>query len=347
MIGTTMRTLLAGALAAGTLVAGASSLPASAGAEEALGASRAAVEARRRFNAAFEGKTIAFVPITMGVPLTITWKDTIEREAGKLGMKFVLRDPNLDMGAMTQAVSALIGERPDVMVVHNPSVQLLAKLLKKAEKAGIHVVQINMASNTPTSAYVGADFYRIGKETAEDIVTQCGAGSGRSGKVAIVEGDPTSSVSMEQVTAAKAVFAAHPDIQVVSSQPGYWDANKAREITASVLTQHPDLCATYGVWGIMQLGAGQAIKEAGLTGKVLNYSNGGGPQIICDSIKAGLIDKYWSFDAKLQGHDIMTAVKMILQSGAAPGDLRTVLYSDTRMITAENADGACWQMPGQ
>ena len=347
MTGRTIRTMLAGALVAGAMAAGAVSLPAAAGAEEALGASRAAIETHKRFNAAFKGKTIAFVPITMGIPLTITWKDTIEREAAELGMKFVMRDPNLDMGAMTQAVSALIGEKPDVMVVHNPSVQLLAKLLKKAEKAGIHVVQINMASNTPTSAYVGADFYRIGRETAEDIVARCGKGSGRSGKVAIIEGDPTSSVSMEQVTAAMAVFDANPEIKVVSSQPGYWDANKAREITTTVLTQHPDLCATFGVWGIMQLGAGQAIKEAGLTGKVLNYSNGGGPQVICDSIKAGLIDKYWSFDAKLQGHDIMTAVKMILQSGVAPGKLRTALYSNTRMITAENADGACWQMPGQ
>jgi len=312
-----------------------------------LAASPAALAVKQNFDAAFEGKTIAFVPITMGIPLTITWRDTIEKEAAELGMNFVMRDPNFDMAAMSQAVTALIGEKPDIMVVHNPSVQLLAKLLKRAEAAGIHVIQINMASSYPTSAYVGADFYRIARETAEDIVAECGAGSGKSGKVAIVQGVATSSVNIEQLTAAMAVFDQHPEIQVVSSQPANWDGGKAREITTTVLTQHPDLCATFGFWGIMQMGAGQAVKEAGLTDDVLVYANGGGPQVICDAIEGGLIDKYWNFNAELQGHDIMTVAKMILQSGQAPGQLHTAIFSPASVTTAENAATACWQMPGQ
>jgi ribose transport system substrate-binding protein len=62
-------------------------------------------------------------------------------------MKFEIRDPHFSADAGAQAITSLISEKPDVLVVHNPDVQSYAKLLKRAEEAGIHVVQINMRSN--------------------------------------------------------------------------------------------------------------------------------------------------------------------------------------------------------
>ncbi len=307
----------------------------------------AAVAVRKHFEDSLRGKTIAFVPVTLGIPLTEAWKNAMETEARALGMKFVVRDPNMDPTAMTQAVSSLIAERPDVMVVHNPNVQLLAKLLKKAERAGIYVIQINMASNYRSSAYVGVDWYKMGQEIAADICKECGQGSGKSGKVALVQGPTTSAPSIEQVQGAMSVFKKYPEIKVVSNQAANWDGKQAHDLTAIVLKQNPDLCATYGMWGVMQLGAGQAVREAGLLDKVLVYASGGGNQIICDNIKAGIIDKYWNYDAPLQGHDIMAAAKMLLQSGLKPGQLKIALFSQAQMVTSKNTDGACWSLPAK
>jgi len=318
--------------------------PVKADSAEVKGATKATRKIRENFDGVFKGKTIAYLPITLGLPLTNIWNHVIKKEADELGMKFIMRDPNFDPAVMTQAMSAFIAERPDVLVVQNPSIQLLSKLSKKAEKAGIHVIQINMISNYQTSAFVGADFYRIGVLTARDIVKECGKGSGKSGKIAFVQGTTTSSSNIEVLKGAMSIFNQHPEIKMVSNQPANWNANKAREITATVLKQHPDLCATMGVWGIMQLGAGQAIKEAGLTGKVLNYSSGGGPEIICKSIKAGLMDKYWSYSAELQGHDIMSTAKLILQTGLKPSQLRIALFSRLKVLTKANADNACWKI---
>jgi len=307
----------------------------------------AGVAVRKHFEDSLKGKTIAFVPVTLGIPLTAAWKNAMETEAKALGMKFIVRDPNMDPAAMTQAISSLIAEHPDVLVVHNPNVQLLAKLLKKAEKAGIYVIQINMASNYRSSAYVGVDWYKLGQEIAEDICRECGRGSGKSGKVALVQGPTTSAPSLEQVQGAMSVFEKHPEIKIVSNQAANWDAKQAHDITAIVLKQHPDLCATFGMWGVMQLGAGQALREAGLQDKVLVYANGGGNQIICDNIEAGMIDKYWNYNAPLQGHDIMAAAKMLLQSGIKPGKLKMALFSQSKMVTRENAAGACWSLPAK
>jgi len=79
-----------------------------------------------------KGKTIAWVPVGLGTPLTEEWTRRIKMGAEALGMKFVLRDSNWDPRREAEAVQSLINERPDVMVVHNFDVQLLAKLIQQA-----------------------------------------------------------------------------------------------------------------------------------------------------------------------------------------------------------------------
>ena len=47
-------------------------------------------------------------------------------------MKFEIRDPHFSADAGAQALTSLISEKPDVIIVHNPDVQSYAKLLKRA-----------------------------------------------------------------------------------------------------------------------------------------------------------------------------------------------------------------------
>ena len=42
-------------------------------------------------------------------------------------MKFIVRDPAANPAAMQQALTALVDEKPDVIVVQNPSVTLLMR----------------------------------------------------------------------------------------------------------------------------------------------------------------------------------------------------------------------------
>jgi ribose transport system substrate-binding protein len=267
----------------------------------------------------------------------------MKAEAEGLGMRLEVRDPNWSTSAMTQAVTAFIAEKPDVLVVHNPNVQLLARQLKQAEEAGIYVVQLNMVSNYKTDAFVGGDWRGLAKGMAEDIVKTCGEGSGKSGKVAIVQGELTSDVSILEMEGAQEVFAKHPEIKIVSDQAAMWDPNKAREITAAVIQQNPDLCAVLGHWGPMTLGSGQAVKAAGLSDKVTVYSTGENPQIICDAVKDGVLTKYWSVDNLKQGRDVMLTIQYLLTMKQPPGTFKLAAYSPFDVITRENAASMCWK----
>ena len=84
----------------------------------------------------------------------------VQSEAAWRGMKYVVRDPNNNPSAMQQALTALVNDKPDVLIVQNPSVTLLMKELKRAESQGTHVIQINMSSNYKSDAFVGADWAR-------------------------------------------------------------------------------------------------------------------------------------------------------------------------------------------
>lgn len=292
------------------------------------------------------GKKVIFVPISMGISLTEGWVRRMRDHAAMHGYTFDVRDAAFNTGAMSELLAKAISEHPDVLVVHNPTVQLLSRQIKQAESEGIKVLQINLQSNQPSTAFVGANWTRIGKEIAEDIVKECGEGSSKSGKVAIVPGQLTAADSVMMNDAAFAVFEQHPEIEVVSNQASDWEPEKARQITATVLQQHPDLCAIFGHWDVHTMGAGNAVKDAGLADSVLVYSTGGGDNVACKAVEDGIQDRIWSYDADGQGRDAGTMIDLLLQGAtAADGSMMTV-ESPLKIIKAGDSydPSLCWKM---
>ena len=329
-------------LLAGAVIA---ALPMWAGAQEESG-TKTARELRASYDKSLQGKTIAYLPIALGVPLSDEWGRVVKEEAEWRGMKFEVRDPNNNPSAMQQALTALVDQKPDVLIVQNPSVTLLMKDLKRAEQQGTYVVQINMSSNYKSSAFVGADWHEVGKMLATDVVKQCGTGSGKSGKVQIVQGELTAAASVDQVGGIMEVLNKDPNIKVVSNQAANWDANTALNVTATVIQQHPDLCASIGFWGVMESGAAQAIKNAGKINDVKVYASGEGSQLDCDQVNSGNFYKFLSYTATSQGHDLMMAAQAVLESGEKPGTKNLEFYTQPIWLDKSNASGAnCFALP--
>jgi ribose transport system substrate-binding protein len=294
------------------------------------------------------GKKVIFVPISMGITLTEGWARRMREHAAMHGYSFEIRDAAFNTGAMSALLAKAISDKPDVLVVHNPTVQLLARQIKQAEAAGIKVLQINLQSNQPSSAFVGANWTRIGTEIAEDIVKKCGAGSGKSGKVAIIPGQLTAADSVMMNEAAFKVFKQHPEIKVVSNQASDWEPEKARQITVAVLQQNPDLCAIFGHWDVHTIGAGNAVKDAGLSGKVLVYATGGGEYSeACKAIENGTLTAEWSYDADGQGRDAGTMIDLLLQGAKSSNGSMLTVESPLKIIRAgpDYDPSLCWKMP--
>jgi ABC-type sugar transport system substrate-binding protein len=224
--------------------------------------------------------------------------------------------------------------------------ELLTTQLEQAEKAGIYVIQINMESNYKTDFFVGVDWHEVGRRQAEAMVTFCGTGSGKSGKVLILGGEATAAGNVWQTEGSMDVYKSHPEINIVANQPTGWQAAEASRISTTILQQHKDLCGIQAFWDPLANAAAQAISEAGLKGKVKVVANGEGARFACDMVEKSEVDFYLSYNSMLQGYEMMAIARALLRTGQPAGSYRLASYSFLQEITpATMRREMCWDMP--
>jgi ABC-type sugar transport system substrate-binding protein len=292
-----------------------------------------------------KGKKVVFVPLAMGFDLTEGWAAIMKRQAADLGYSFDIRDPNWSTDAGTRAITAIIAEKPDLAIIHNPDLQSYARLEQRMVQAGIKVLQVNLETTNPTDSYVGADWVKVGMIEANALVQKCGKGSGTSGKVAILEGQPTAASNLYELYAYYKVFGENPEIKIVADQAATYDPAKARAITETVLQQHPDLCGIVGNWDNQDVGAGAAVEAAGKSDQVYIVTSGGGSQTGCDNIKKGLLDLIVSYDVPLQGDALNQSIVELLNSPTKAGEIKSTYFTPLTLQTKDwVATHNCWTL---
>ncbi|MEJ2623226.1 MAG: sugar ABC transporter substrate-binding protein [Pseudolabrys sp.] len=300
---------------------------------------------RDAYYANFKGKKVVFVPVFMGLDLTEGWSKMMAARAKELGYSYEVRNSNFNTAAGAQTLTSLISEKPDVIVVQNPDVQSYAKLLMRAQKAGIHVIQLNMKTNYQTYGFVGADVVLLGETQARAAVSHC-ANPKKPGKVLILTGPPTSPFSAYMLKGYQNVLNSNKGMNVVSVQStGDYDSSKAKSITQVVLQQHSDLCAILGVWDNTDVGTAAALKEAGKTDQVFLTTSGGGGELACKGLHEGLWQDYVSYDVPGQGRDLNALIEAALQDKNPVSSTKIVLYTPLREYTPQTlGDHQCWSL---
>ncbi|MCO5066605.1 MAG: sugar ABC transporter substrate-binding protein [Rhizobiaceae bacterium] len=301
---------------------------------------------RPSFYDAMKGARVVFVPQSMSFDLPQGWGAALNKQAKELGYTVDIRDPNWKTDAGASAITTAIGEKPDIIIVQNPDVKSYARLYKKAADEGIYVLQINMNSSQATEAYVGPDWVGMGALAAARLAEVCSPAKGKSGKIAVMQGDLTAAASTYQIKGFTDELAKHSDITLVSNQSANWDASKAQSIATTVLQQHPDLCGYFGFWDVQDMGIAAAVKEAGKTGEVYVMSSGGGSeQSMCENVRNGSLTADISFDVPGQARDLNNMIKYLLQTRPKAGETKAILYTPLNVVTKDNLHaGSCYEL---
>lgn len=183
----------------------------------------------------------------------------------------------LDVARQIDMVEQMIAQKVAALVIAPADSKALVAVCKKAQDAGIVVVNIDnklddavLAEKQLRVPFVGPDNRRGAKQVGEFLAHKLKPGA----PVAIIEGQPNAFNGQQRRLGFEDAMKAG-GMKIVSSQPGFWETDKANQVAAAVLTEHPDLQAFLCANDSMALGAVAALRAAGKLGTVLvvGYDN--------------------------------------------------------------------------
>jgi len=203
----------------------------------------------------------------------------MEKAAKAAGDELLAGNSDSKLEKETQLIDTYIARGVSSIVVAPLSADASMPALKKARAAGITVVtygtsvngDVAQATVTSSDRDIGIG---TGKEAAKFLKTLGGGGKVKIGTLAFKSQLP------EQSNARVDGFLSAVSDQVdVVSQQDAWLAEKALAVASDMLTANPDLKVIYAANEGGTIGAVQAVKKAGLEGKVFVFGTDGSEQL--------------------------------------------------------------------
>ena len=248
-------------------------------------------------SAADKKYTIALIPGLTTDAFYITMHKGADAAAKALGVNLVFQGA-ADFNPVTQVpvLNAIIGRKPDAILIAPTDKVQLVESLKKAVDAGIPVLTVD--------TFIGDGHYQTGSGDADfplsyiasdnilggEIAARALAKAiGDKGKVYVSNVNPGISTTDQREQGFKDEMKKHPNITVLETQFNGDDANKAAAQFQSVYARNSDLAGVFGANLFSAMGAANGAKQGGMTGKVKVVAFDA-PTSIVGEIKSGNVD---------------------------------------------------------
>ena len=230
-----------------------------------------------------------------------------------------------DVSRQVAIVDEMVASGIDAIVIAPADSKALITALKRAQESGVVVVNIDNRLDTEillaeglTIPFVGPDnkagAKKVGRCLAETLE--------RGDQVILLEGVRTAANGIARRQGFEEAME-ESGIKIVASQSGQWEMNNANKITATLITEHPEIRGVLASNDSMAMGAVAAIKAAGRGDdiKVVGFDN---ISAIQTAIKEGTVlataDQYGN---QLAVYGIEYALEMLGDQNAELADKET------------------------
>jgi len=211
---------------------------------------------------------IGFVPKSLSNPYFITMNEGIEAEAEAQNIELVVQAPEkeTDVARQIQIIEDMITQQVDAILVTPAGAKELASVIKKANDAGIIVIDIDekmdadmlAAEGAYYDTYIASDNFLGGQMAAELMIEKLGG----EGEVAILEGAPGHEVAIARAGGFNDGIS-KSNIKVVASQTANWTRDEGFNVFQNMLTANPNIKGVFAASDLMALGASEAAQQAG------------------------------------------------------------------------------------
>lgn len=229
-----------------------------------------------------------------------------------------------DVAEQITNMELIIAQGADAIVIAPADSKALVAVCKRAMDAGIVVVNIDnkldetvLADKDAKIPFVGPDNRQGARLAGVYLAKKLQPGD----KVAIIEGAPNAYNGIQRKQGFEDAMNA-AGMNIVSSQTGYWETEKAQPVASAMVNEHPDLKAILCANDSMALGAVASVREAGkqATVHVVGFDNiGAVQQLLKEGKMLCTVDQHAD---KLALFGIEYALEM-LKGNAQPVDKET------------------------
>ncbi|SFB77877.1 substrate-binding domain-containing protein [Tropicimonas isoalkanivorans] len=230
-----------------------------------------------------------------------------------------------------QILERAIATRPDGIAIDLLDASANKPVLEEAQQAGVKLAAFDsVPPDGMVFTAIGNDFCEQAKLASERLVELLGG----KGKVAIMQGVPTAPNHNIRYECHKEVFASYPDIELVAEGIDNDDIETAQKQAATIMQSNPDLGGWVACDAAGPIGIGQAIKEAGLEGKVQMVGLDNLPDMIT-LVEEGVADSSSSTRPQIQGFYSV----MMLYDGANGIVTPKTVDTGILLISKDNLEG--------
>jgi len=281
-----------------------------------------------------ERPRIALVMKTLTNPFFIEMEKGARRAEQELSLELLVRTAAQETSIEQQIgiVDQLIRDRVAAIVIAPGDSVELIPVLKKAQDAGVLVVNIDNRLNPELSRKVGlfgVPFISVDNEAgAYAAVRTVTAGVARPTAAALIEGIRGAANAEDRKRGALRALAENPHIRVVAQESANWKVDEGLTVAEGLFQRHPDLEILFCANDMMAIGAIKYLASAGRDGvRVVGFD---ALEQARAAVRAGRLAATVDQQAAEQGYlGVVYAVKA-LNGGTLPAETLV----ETRVITA-------------
>jgi ribose transport system substrate-binding protein len=213
-------------------------------------------------------KLIGVVPKATSDLFFVSIHAGVDAAAKEFGVEVLWNGPRseTEYSRQIEIVDSMIARHVDALAISADDHAALVKPVKRAMDAGIPVTIFDSGLDLKGFVtFVATDNYAAGQTAARRLAALI-RGKGKVGELMHKPGGMSTGDrerGFEEVMARE-----FPAIQIAGRQYGMADRAKARDAAEDILTAHPDLDGMFASAESNSIGAVQAIKARGLSGKV-------------------------------------------------------------------------------
>lgn len=175
-----------------------------------------------------------------------------------------------DLARQVSLVEEMIAADVDAIVIAPADSKALISVLKRAQQAGIVVVNIDNKLDQAvldqagvTIPFVGPDNRSGARAVGDYLAKRLSPGD----EVGVLEGIRTAFNGQQRRLGFEDAMRA-ADIEIVASQSAQWEMDQANKIASAMISEHPEIKALLCSNDSMALGALAAVKAAGRGGQI-------------------------------------------------------------------------------